>query len=69
MAYFQHYSPQKRKNIAFWCTVGVGIILLTVLVLIYSAPATKAKDEALSARIRAGYTTILEGTQSYFTDK
>ncbi|HEY0979913.1 MAG TPA: hypothetical protein VGE18_00690 [Candidatus Paceibacterota bacterium] len=69
MPYFQQYSPQKRKKIALWCAVGIGIILVAVLVVIYSNPATLTKDEALSARIRAGYTTILEGTQSYFTDK
>ena len=68
MAYFRQYSPEKRKRIALWCTVIVGVVLVLVLVIVYTTQPFR-EHRSFSAIILGGYTTIVEGIQSYFSGK
>ena len=64
----EHRPIHVRKAIALWCTLGIGLILLLVLVWKYSSHKTAGNRESVS-KINTFYTTILDQTQSYFSPK
>jgi len=68
MAIFEQYSPKLRKKIAVAITVGVGVVLVALMVLMYSKKEPKGSTEPTS-RFRTFYTTILERGQSYLGTK
>jgi hypothetical protein len=65
MTVLERYPPSVRKKIALVITIGVGLILLGLMVLVYSHKKAKGATEPIS-RFRTFYTTILERGQSYF---
>jgi len=68
MTFLQQYPVEKRKKIALWCAIGVGVLLLGVLVIVYTSPWVPSRA-GLSTLIAGGYTTFIESAQSYFMKK
>ena len=60
----EHRPPHVRKKIVFLSTVGVGVVLVALLVVVYSTKEAKGTPEA-GSRLRNFYNTILGTGQSY----
>ncbi|MBP6904732.1 MAG: hypothetical protein KBB91_01595 [Candidatus Pacebacteria bacterium] len=68
MALFQHHPPETRKKIALGITIGVGVILLILMILIYASKKGTSDNESGSI-LSNFYNTILIKGQSYVGDK
>ncbi len=69
MPFVEHYPVHVRKKIALGITIGVGIVLVSILIVIYTGGASKQKGTEEESRFLRFYATILENAQSYFGGK
>jgi hypothetical protein len=68
MALLEQHPIHVRRKIALGITVGVGVVLIFVMILVYSSKKKEPRgpDGATTAFGRF-YATIIESTQSFFS--
>lgn len=62
----EQHPPHVRKKIALGITVGVGVLLVIVLIVLYTLRAVPETAEN-GVSFREFYATILDSAQSFFT--
>ncbi len=60
------HPPHIKRRIALGITVGVAVILFTLLILIYTSDKKATVDNGSGSALSNFYNTILRTGQSYF---
>ncbi len=69
MGRFDHHPPHVRRKIALMSTVGIGVILLGLMVILYTKPKYRSGEDTAMSKLHSFYTTITDSAQSYFDTK